>query len=437
MDALAEKIARRRKMIIPSYLEKNARLYPERVAVIFEDRRCSFTELKRRVYRLANALKSLGVKKGDRVAVVLENCFEYPEIYLAIGKIGGVITPVNYRLIGYEIARLVNHAEANTLLVGKDFVGKIIPFITEFTTVKNYICVGKSEEVQGVMDYDELVSLASDRLPSVQVGMEDLFCLSYTGGTTGEPKGVMLTHRNLHSACTTWIIQEGVPRGVAMLVTPIFHIASLWALFFNFMLGNTLVIVRRVDPALILHTVEKEKVNYSLWHASFVNRILNCPDLKKYDLSSLKLVNCGGGPLAPSHLRKLVELLGCCVHYSGGMTESGNLMCVNVQQQLEDDPETLGAAGKESHDVELRIVDEQDNDTPVGAVGELCCRGESIMQGYWKNPEKTAEALRGGWLHTGDLVRMDEKGYIYYVDRKKDIIITGGCLLYTSPSPRD
>lgn len=416
-------------MLIPSYVEKNARLFPNKIAVIFQEKKCTYKELQSRIYKLANALLGLGVAKGDRVAVILENCFEYLEICLAIEKIGGVITPINFRLIESEIISLVDHAEANTLFIGGNFVEKLRPFVNDFATVKNYISVGRKTEV--MMSYEELLSSFPENKPSIEIIPEDLFCLCYTGGTTGTPKGVMITHRNMLSACTNWIIIEGVPRGVAMVLTPIFHIASFWTLLFNFMLGNTVVIVQRVDPKVLLETVEKEKVNYTLWHSSVIANILNYPNLRANNLDSLKLVNCGGGPLSKEQFKTLIEVLRCTIHYSGGMTETGTTTCVNVQQQLKDDPETLGSAGRETFNLEVRIVDEQDKDVPPSTVGELCVRGESVYKGYWKRPEETEESFRGGWFHTGDLLKMDSKGYLYYVDRKKDIIITGGEQVYS------
>lgn len=416
-------------MIIPAYVEKNARLYPDRTAIVFEDRRCSFKEFKGRVYRIANALMGLGVRKGDRVAILQGNCFEYPEIILAIGKIGAVAAPLNYRLIGSEIAFLINHAEANTLIIGKNFVDRIAPFIPELGTVKSYICVGGKPG--GMMDYDELTTLSPESPPEAEVGMEDLFCIAYTGGTTGRPKGAMLTHRNLHCVCNSAIVEEEIPRGVGMVVTPLFHVGGIWPLFYNFMLANTVVILRAVDGKLMLETVEREKVNYAKWIAPIINFVLNYPDSGKYDLSSLDLITCGGAALAPSQLKRLVELLGCRVHYGGGQTEVGNIVSAKVEEQLKNEPETLGAAGREAYDFELKIVDEQGNEVPPGEVGELCVMSETVMKGYWKLPEETAEAMRGGWEYTGDLVRIDEKGYVYYIDRKKDMIKTGGENVYS------
>lgn len=416
-------------MIIPAYVERNAKLYPDRTAIVFEGRRCSFKELKARVYRLASVFIESGVRKGDRVAVLLENCFEYPEIILAVGKIGAVAAPLNYRLIGSEIAFLINHVEANTLIISRNFVDRISLFIPELGTVKSYICIGGKPE--GMSDYDELVSASSERSPVADIGMEDLFCVAYTGGTTGRPKGAMLTHRNLYCACNSAIIEEGIPHGVGMVVTPMFHAGGIWPLFYNFMLGNTVVILRTVDGKLMLETVEREKVNYAKWIAPIINFVLNYPDAEKYDLSSLKLITCGGGPMAPSQMKRLVELLKCRVHYGGGQTETGNTVSAKVEEQLVNEPETLGAAGREVYDVKLKVVDEQDNEVSPGEVGELCVMSEAVMKGYWKLPEETAEALRGGWQHTGDLVRMDEKGYVYFVDRKKDMIKTGGENVYS------
>ncbi len=419
-------------MIIPDYVEKNDRVYPDKTAIIYEyeDRRCSFREFKERVYRLANGLLKIGVKKGDRVAIIQDNCFEYPEIYLAIGKIGGVVTPLNYRLIGSELVYLLNHSESDTLIIGRDFIEAIDKFKSELKSVNNYICIGDKPE--GMIDYDELLKLSSNQKPESQVNMDDLFCLLYTGGTTGKPKGVMLTHRNLFAACTTWIIEWGISHSdVNMIVTPLFHTASNWPLFCSFMLGNTQVILKGFDVEKMLETIEKEKVTYSVWLSAIVGSIINYHRFKDFNLSSLKLITTGGGPLGEAQLRRLIELVGCRVLHGGGQTETGPICTIRLEEHLDGPKERLGSAGKEAFNIELRVVDEQDNDVPLGGVGELCARGEAVMQGYWKMPDETAKSMRGGWQHTGDLVRIDEERYIYYVDRLKDMIKTGGENVYS------
>lgn len=167
-----------------------------------------------------------------------------------------------------------------------------------------------------------------------------------------------------------------------------------------------------------------------MWLSSIINAILSYLGSSKFDLSSLDLITCGGGPLAPVQLRRLAEFAKCRVHFAGGQTETGAVVSAKVEEQLRTQPETLGSAGRVAYDFEVRVVDEQDNDVPVGRTGELCARGDAVMKGYWEMPEETAQALKGGWLHSGDLVRMDEKGYVYYLDRKKDMIKTGGENVY-------
>ena len=191
------------------------------------------------------------------------------------------------------------------------------------------------------------------------------------------------------------------------------------------------MILKRVDPEAMLRTIEQEKVTYTCWLPVMVNLILNYPDLKKYDLSRLKVVAVGGGPLAEPQLRKLVELVGCRIHHAGGQTETGIICSIRLEENLDGPRERLGSAGTELMGMKLRVVDDQDNNVPPGGVGELCARGEAVMQGYWKMTEETTESMRGGWQHTGDLVRIDEEGYIYYVDRKKDMIKTGGENVYS------
>ncbi len=415
---------------IPDYVDKDAKLHPKKTALIFEDRRCTFEELQQRVYRLSNALLAMGVKKGDRVAIIHDNCFEYPEMYFAIGKIGAVATPLNYRLIGSELAYLIKHSESNTVIMGQDFVEALAPFRHEFESVKNYICLGAKPE--GMSNYDELLSSAPESKPEVEVSPDDLFCILYTGGTTGRPKGAMLTHRNLHSAAITWIVELRLStRDVNMLITPLFHTGSNWFLFANLMLGNTQVILRRFEVEPMLKTIEKERVTFCTWLAAIVNTILSFPDFNKYDLSSLRLVEAGGGPLGEAQLRKLIEMVGCNVRHGGGQTEAGCICGIWLSENLEGPPQRLGSAGTEAFGIELRVVDDQDNDVPPGGVGELCARGEAVMQGYWRMPEETAESMKGGWQHTGDLVRIDEDGYITYVDRKKDMIKSGGENVYS------
>lgn len=415
-------------MIIPDHVEKNARLYKNKIAVVFEDRRCTFGELKDRVYRLSNGLLDLGVKKGDRVAIIQDNCFEYPELYYGIGKMGGMITPLNYRLIGLELDYLLKDSEANTLIIGKDFVDTIRPFLPELQSIRNYICIGGKPE--GMINYDELLSRSSAGKPRAEVRSDDLAALLYTGGTTGRPKGVIQTHKNWEATAITHVVECWHYGQIDLIVTPLFHVGSSWPLFANFMLGNTEVILKRVDVEDLLRTVERERVTTSLWIAPAVKQVINYPGLAKYDFSSLKLVVTGAAPLSEHELRRLVEVVKCRVTIGGGQTETGKTSETIINDHLENS-KRICSVGRNAFNMEIRVVDENDNDVAPGGVGELIARGDGVMQGYWKMPEETAQAMKGGWLHTGDLVRIDEEGYITYVDRKKDMIKTGGENVYS------
>ena len=369
-------------MIIPDFLEKNARVYPDRTAVVYEadDTRATYQEIQKRVYRLANGLLGLGIKKGDRIAIVQENCFEWLEMYIAIGKIGAVATPLNYRLIGKELADLINHAEASALIVGQDFVDVIGPFKDKMPSLKQYIALGG--DAKGMTSYQKLIESSSPQKPEEEVGPNDLFCLLYTGGTTGKPKGAMLTHQNLFSVCTTWIVEWGLSHDdVNMIVTPLFHTGSNWPLFAGFMMGNTQVMLKGVDFTTMFKTIEKERVTYSLWLSAIVGLIINDPKIQDYDLKSLKLVMTGGGPLGEPQLRKLMDMLGCRVSHAGGQTETGPICHIRLEDHLSGPTERLGSAGEEAFNILMKVVDESDSEVPRGGVGELCAKGEGVTQG--------------------------------------------------------
>jgi len=245
-------------MIIPDYIERHARLCPEKVAIIFEDRQCTYRELQDRVYRLASGLIKLGLKEDDRVAVLSENCFEFLEIYAGVAKAGGVVAPLNYRLLPQDIAQLVGYVDTEFLIVGTNYADMIHSIRGNIAGVKHLIALEGGGE--GMIDYDHLLAESPSNRPKVIRGMDDLFCLIFTGGTTGFPKGAMLTHRNLYNTALSFIVATQIIHGdVHLVVTPIFHTGALWPLFIHLMLGNTQVVLRRVDVNQIVEAIEKWK----------------------------------------------------------------------------------------------------------------------------------------------------------------------------------
>jgi long-chain acyl-CoA synthetase len=421
-------------MIIPNYVEKNAKLYPDKTAIkVIGDKSCTFSELKERVYRLANGLLGLGIKKGDRVAVLAENCFEYPEMYFGIAKAGGIITPLNYRFAPPEVSLLTNESGAKAFILQSNYGALVKSLQPELKTVQQYICIGETPD--GMLNYDNLLATSLVNNPGIDVEMEDLFCLMHTGGTTGTPKLTMLTHRNLVSCALVWIVETGITYGdVLVVISPLFHPGANWPLFFSFMLGNTFLILKRFDIDEMLKVIEQEKVTVTMLMSQLVPSVIHHPGMaeKRYDVSSLRFVIAGAAVLPEPYLRKLLELLpGVRVTNNGGQTECGIFTGIHLEKHLDRSREKLTSAGKPSILMEIKIVDENDNELPPGLTGELCVRGEGVMKGYWNKPEETAWSLRGGWQHTGDICRIDEEGYLYYIDRKKDMIKSGGENVYS------
>jgi long-chain acyl-CoA synthetase len=420
-------------MIIPDYIERHARLCPERTAIIFEDRQCTYLELQDRVYRLANGLIKLGLKEDDRVAVLSENCFEFLEIYAGVAKAGGVVAPLNYRLLPEDIAQLVGYVDTEFLIVGADYVDMIHSITGNIGGVKHLIALGSGGE--GMMDYDRLLAESPSSRPEVKRGMDDLFCLIFTGGTTGFPKGAMLTHRNLYNTALSFIVGTQITHGdVHLVVTPLFHTGALWPLFIHLILGNTQVVLRRVDVNQVVEAIEKWKVTYSMWVSSIIGLILNHPDVvkRKRDISSVRLINTGGAPLPTVLVKRVIDTLGCTLTNGGGQTETGIFTSMKYNDYIESHPERMASAGLPIiTNMEFKIVDENDQEVQPGVIGELVVRGDSVMKGYWNMPEETAVSMRGGWQHTGDLCKVDDDGFLYYMDRKKDMIKTGGENVYS------
>lgn len=421
-------------MIIPDYVEKNARLYPEKTAIkVAGGRSCSFLEFKDRVYRLANGLLQLGITRGDRVAVLAENCFEYPELYMGVAKAGGIITPLNFRFIPSEVLAITKEAGATIFIVQSKYAESVRPLLPEMESVQKVLCIG--DTLEGMINYEDLITSSQATNPGLEIGMNDIFCLMHTGGTTGTPKLTMLSHRNLLTCATVFIVEMGFTYGdVFIIISPIFHTGASWPLFWTFVLGNTFVILERFDALELIKAVDENKVTGSLWMSQLIPSIINHPDVvaKKYDLSSLRIILVGAAVLPEPHLRRLLELLpGIRVGNMGGQTECGLFSAIRLEEHIDTSPEKLTSAGPAGFNMQIKIVDKDDNELPPGEKGELCVRGEGVMQGYWNKPQETAHSLRGEWQHTGDICKMDKEGYLYYVDRLKDMIKSGGENVYS------
>jgi acyl-CoA synthetase (AMP-forming)/AMP-acid ligase II len=341
---------------------------------------------------------------------------------------------MNFRLSPEELAYVINHSDAEYLIAGPAMLAVAIELLPKLDNIKQRIVFGA--EAEGWLDYEELLAGSSDAEPEVEVDEDDLCQLQYTGGTTGLPKGVMITHRNyMTTAIGMGLALEFEPYYATLQVLPIFHTAW-WPILIHHLAGCKAVIAKRFDFNEILATVEKEGVSHINMVPVLFSWILDFPDLVMYDLSSIRYFSYAGAPMPEDVLRRCIDRFGPIFQQGYGLTEAaplGTMLLEEDQCRLEGPPELvrrINSCGRESLVTEVRVVDEEDNDVPVGEIGEIVIRGKNIMRGYWKDPELTAKALRGGWLHTGDLAEVDEYGYIYIVDRKHDMIITGGENVY-------
>jgi len=413
-------------------LNRNAKTYPDKTAFIFGNKRYTFKEVNQRVNSLVNALASMGVRKGDRVGLLAYNCSQYFEVF-NVAKAGMICVPLNYRSVARELVYLINNAEANTLILEKEFVNTILPIRHELVGVKNFICLDAA--VENMASYEQLISSSPPDEPADNVEADDPCVLFYTSGTTGRPKGALHTHKSLLAEAAA-VGQNFTPDDIALCVMPFFHVAgSAVYLFPAFASGATVVIHKKFEEVPILETIEREKVTYICLVPAMIIRLLERPDLDKYDLSSLHTIVYTGAPMPFEALKEGVKHFGKIFVQLLGQTETLNLTILNKEDHNIEgsakETKRLESVGKPPRAGEVRIIDKQGHDVPAGEVGEIVARSDRMMKEYWKLPKETAEIMKGGWLHTGDLGRMDEDGYIYIVDRKKDMIISGGENIYS------
>ena len=425
------------QLLLGSLPRKGAKVYPERTAVVYRDKRLTYRELNEKVLRLANGLVSLDVKKGDRVAILQHNSHHYVEAYFAITLIGAIAVPINFRFVGREIAYILKDAEAETIIVGDTYLETLASIRTNLPLLKNIICIGSSQD--NMVEYKDLLGNSPIKEIERRLNDDDVVFLMYTAGTTGKPKGAMLTHRNLLSSTTALAICRKLgPEDVLLLSAPIFHIASATGIIATIFSRATNVVLDRFDPNLLLETIEKEKATIVGIVPAMLIQIINSPELfNRYDLKSVRAISYGASPMPSDVIKKALEMFQCEFMQGYGMTEISAAYVTFLEpsdHRIDGNHRSeriLSSVGKEAINAEMRIVDDQDRDLPRGEVGEIIVRGQHVMKGYWRMPEASEEALRGGWFHTGDLGKMDDEGYLYLVDRKKDMIISGGENIYS------
>jgi long-chain acyl-CoA synthetase len=431
-------------MFIHQTLERARRLYPNREAVIDGERRLTYGELGDRVDRLAGALASSGLEPGARAGVLMQNRHEYTETYFAVEQVGGVLVPLNQRLAPPEIAFILNDAEATHLLLDAAYLPLYEACAADLTTVRQVFIVGAEGSAPGTrhaaLTYEEALAAATPmRGAAREWQADDMVQLYYTSGTTGTPKGVMLTQGNvMANAAHAIMVMHFDERDVWIHATPMFHLADAWASWTVTWVGGQHVYRREFTPAGFLRAIQEHRVTVALLVPTMINAIVNEPRVREFDLSSLRLLAFGASPMPVDRLRAAMAVMPSTTFIQlYGMTETAPFATALVYDEAtvngpEQAQRRLASCGREIPNVETRVVREDGSEVEPGEVGEIVMRGPNVMRGYWRQPEASAAALRDGWMHSGDMATVDEEGYIFIVDRKKDMIITGGENVYST-----
>jgi fatty-acyl-CoA synthase len=409
---------------------RHALMQPGATALRYLGHTVTWAELDRRVSTLAAALSRRGVRYGDRVMILMLNRTEFVESVLAANLFGAIAVPANFRLTPPELAFLVEDCAARVIITEPVLAG-VATAVRDIAPALNTVIVAGVPSGDGVSGYEDLIAEEGENAPNIDVPNDSPALIMYTSGTTGRPKGAVLTHANLTGQTMTGLYTNGadIHNDVGFVGVPLFHIAGIGNLLGGLTLGMPTVIhpVGALDPGQLLDVLEAEKVTGlflvpAQWQAVCAAQKAQPRDLK------LRVISWGAAPASDTLLRDMAATFpDSKILAAFGQTEMSPVTCMLLG---DDAVRKLGSVGKVIPTVAARVVDENMNDVPVGEVGEIVYRAPTLMAGYWNNPKATAEAFAGGWFHSGDLVRMDDEGYVWVVDRKKDMIISGGENIY-------
>ncbi|UCG05944.1 MAG: AMP-binding protein [Desulfobacterales bacterium] len=418
-------------MNIGSLFARHAQYRPNHPAFVFEDQRLTWRELNNSINRLANAMLDLGIQKGDKVATILPNSLELFETLWAVAKTGGVVVPLSALLLEQAMKSLLQDSDSVLLITNTNFVKNINAIKSELTAIaEDRYLLTDSSDTPGYQDYHALKAAASDQDPQgIVINRDDPFNIMYSSGTTGLPKGIVHTHyiRGMYGnmfAAGYRMTPESITMHAGALVFNGAFLDLMPAVF----LGATYILLPQFDPVSYIEAIEREKVTHVVLVPSQIIALLNAPNFSDDALKSLEMVLSVGAPLHREHKDELNKRLPGRFYELYGLTEG--FVTVLDKNDYEAKPDSVGVPPPY---YEMKILNENGKEVPVGQVGEICGRGPLLMPGYYKRPDLTAEAIKDGWLHSGDMGYVDEDGFLYLVDRKKDMIISGGVNVY----PRD
>lgn len=419
------------------FLMITSSIVPDRTAVAFEGKKFSYGELSDRANRLANALTDLGVQKGDMVAVLQVNCNEFVETYFAVAKIGAIFVPLNFRAKSDELSYMISNCEAKVLLFGERYLDMVNEFRAQCPNTSHFICYESKPE--GMLAYSEVLAAASPEEVFTEIDDDDVTILMYTAGTTGRPKAVPLTHNSF----SMYVMNNVSPVDIEIeetnvLTVPLYHVAGVQAVMAAIYGGRTLAMMKQFEVKEWLNIVQEQKANRAMLVPTMLKRVIDEPDFGKYDLSSLKVITYGAAPMPFEVIKKAIEVFpGVMFINAFGQTETASTITMlgpadhvitgTDEEKAKKLKRLQSSIGRPMDDVEIKIVDDDLNELPMGEVGEILAKGPRVMSGYWKDAEKTAKAMTpDGWLRTSDKGYVDDEGYIYLAGRGDDMIIRGG-----------
>ena len=410
---------------------------PDRELIVMKGKRLTFAQVAERVNRLANGLAKLGVKYGDRIAMLQVNCAEYLEAYFAAAKLGAIFVPLNFRVKADELAYMVTNAGAKILFVGERYLDLVNGILPRLTCVEH--CIGLEGASDGMLRYTSLVEDSPADEVETEIGDDDVTILMYTAGTTGRPKGVPLRHSGFES----YVLENVEPASPDveernLLTVPLYHVAGIQAMLAAVYGGRTIVMMKQFEVKDWMETVEKERATRAMLVPTMLKFVIDDPEFGKFDLKSLQVITYGAAPMPFEVIRKAIREMPWVRFINAfGQTETASTITTlgpedhvlkGSEAEIEKKLKRLASSiGKPLPDVEVKVVDDEGNPLPPLEVGEILAKGPRIMTGYWKDEERTAKAITNdGWLRTGDMGWLDEEGYVYLAGRGDDMIIRGG-----------
>jgi len=423
----------RETFTLADMIENNALKYPDDRCLRYEDRALTHAEYADRVRRLASAWHLRGLRRQDRISILSQNRMEFFEVYGA-GELAGFVTAtVNWRLAPPEMEYIITDSAPRVLVFEKDYADIVAALRPRLATVEHYVCI--DGDVDFAERFEDVVASGSPDGPPFRARPDDVVYLIYTSGTTGRPKGVILGQREeLAAAEILGSDMRCYPDDRFLLMMPLFHIGAKILQIAQHWRAGYVVLQRGFDPDAVLRTIEEERITITHMAPTMIQTLIESPAIEKYDVSSLRMIVYAAAPMPLPVLRRGLEIFGPIFQHQYGQTEGPGTTLLCHQHRPNGtarDHEILTSVGQPSPTVRLRIVNDEGEDLPTGETGEILIQSAAMMRGYWNNTIASIETRRDDWIHTGDVGRLDHEGYLYLVDRKKDMIISGGENIYS------